>query len=54
MMEKISVTIQLMNTVLQYLSTRPYHEVHQLIEAIQKEAKAQLVPEAVEDDENSF
>jgi hypothetical protein len=42
-MEKITLQINLVNAVLQYLGTRPYSEVFQIIEAIQKEAKEQPV-----------
>jgi hypothetical protein len=41
-MEKITLPINLINGVLQYLGTRPYGEVFQIIEAIQKEAKEQI------------
>ena len=40
-MEKIQVSTNLLNAILQYLGTRPYQEVFQLIEAIQNEAKNQ-------------
>jgi len=36
----------LVNAILQYLGTRPYTEVFQIIEAIQKEAKAASEPPA--------
>jgi hypothetical protein len=44
-MEKITIQINLVNAVLQYLGTRPYGEVFQIIEAIQKEAKEQTPQE---------
>ena len=44
-MEKITLSVQLVNTIMGYLGTRPYQEVFQLVEAIQKEAKEQPVPE---------
>ena len=44
-MEKITLSTQLVNGILQYLGTRPYGEVFQIIEAIQKEAKEQTQPE---------
>ena len=44
-MEKISLSVELVNQILAYLGTRPYQEVFQLIEAIQKEAKEQPVSE---------
>jgi len=40
-MEKITLSTNLVNAILQYLGTRPYTEVFQVIEAIQKEAKEQ-------------
>lgn len=42
-MEKITLSTNLVNAVLQYLGTRPYADVFQLVEAIQKEAKQQQV-----------
>ena len=44
-MENIKFSTQLVNGILQYLGTRPYGEVFQIIEAIQKEAKEQTQPE---------
>jgi hypothetical protein len=43
-METIKLPLNLMNAVLQYLGTRPFVEVAQLIQAIQKEAAEQLPP----------
>lgn len=40
-MNDIKLSTQLVNAILQYLGTKPYQEVFQLIEAIQKEAQAQ-------------
>ena len=40
-MDQIKLSTNLVNAVLQYLGTRPYAEVFQLIETIQKEAKNQ-------------
>ena len=40
-MEKITLSTNLVNAILQYLGTRPYADVFQLVEAIQKEAKTQ-------------
>lgn len=45
-MEKISLSINLVNQVMGYLGTRPYQEVFQLIEGLQAEAKAQTPPSA--------
>jgi hypothetical protein len=44
-MEKIQVSTNLLNAILQYLGTRPYQEVFQIVEALQNEAKAQAKPE---------
>jgi hypothetical protein len=41
-MDKLIIPTSVLNQVLGYLGTRPYQEVFQLIEAIQKEAKQQL------------
>ena len=38
-MNEIKLSTNLVNAILQYLGTRPYTEVFQVIEAIQKEAK---------------
>jgi len=43
-MEDIKLPLNLVNAVLQYLGTRPFVEVAQLIQAIQKEASEQLPP----------
>jgi hypothetical protein len=43
-MEKLQISTQLLNQIMGYLGTRPYQEVFQLIEAIQKEAKEQPEP----------
>lgn len=44
-MEKITLSTNLVNAILQYLGTRPYTDVFQLVEAIQKEAKEQVIVE---------
>jgi len=41
-MQTIPLSVDLLNKVLGYLGSRPYHETFQLIDAIQSEAKAQL------------
>ena len=41
-MEKVTLSTNLVNAILQYLGTRPYADVFQFVEAIQKEAKEQL------------
>jgi hypothetical protein len=43
-MNDIKISTNLVNAILQYLGSRPYAEVFQLIEAIQKEAKEQTAP----------
>jgi len=49
-MEKITLSTNLVNAVLQFLGTRPYADVFQLVQAIQKEAKEQVV---IEEDNDS-
>jgi hypothetical protein len=39
-MEKITLSTNLVNAILQYLGSRPYAEVFQVVEAIQAEAKS--------------
>jgi hypothetical protein len=43
-MDKITVSTQLLNAILGYLGNKPYQEVYQLVEAIQKEAKQAAEP----------
>ena len=43
-MEKITLSVQTVNMIMGYLGTRPYQEVFQAIEAIQKEVSAQQTP----------
>ena len=43
-MEKLNLSIQLVNQIMGYLGTRPYHEVFQLVDALQKEAQANTNP----------
>jgi hypothetical protein len=45
-METLQISTKLMNGVIGYLGTRPYQEVHQLIQAIQTEATNQPKPDA--------
>jgi hypothetical protein len=45
-MDNITVSTQLLNAILGYLGARPYQEVFQLVEAIQKEAKEAIEPKA--------
>jgi hypothetical protein len=45
--QTINLTLPLVNGVLQYLGTRPYSEVFQLVQAIQEQAAPQVKqPEA--------
>jgi hypothetical protein len=46
MNNKITVSTQLLNAILGYLGNKPYQEVFQLVEAIQKEAKEAATPAA--------
>jgi len=39
--EKITLTVQLVNQIMGYLGTRPYQEVFQIINGLQDEAKSQ-------------
>ena len=45
MNDKLSLSVNLVNAMLAYLGTKPYQEVFQLIDAIQKEAKPAKEPE---------
>ena len=40
-MEKITLSTTLVNNIMAYLGTRPFQEVFQLIQEVQKEAQAQ-------------
>ena len=40
-MNEIKLSTNLVNAILQYLGSRPYADVFQLVDAIQKEAKEQ-------------
>ena len=47
--QKIELTLNLVNGVLQYLATRPYQESAQLIQAIQEQAIPQMpMPESAQ------
>jgi hypothetical protein len=41
MTDKLTLSVNLINAVLAYLGSKPYQEVFQLVEALQKEAKEQ-------------
>ena len=47
-MEKITLSVDLINKVLGYLGSRPYQEVFQMVDALQKEAQNQPKEEALE------
>lgn len=40
--QKIELSLNLVNGILQYLGTRPYQETYQLIQAIQEQAIPQM------------
>ena len=40
--QTITLTVPLLNGVMQYLGTRPYSEVFQLVQAIQEQAAPQV------------
>lgn len=42
MLKHLTLSTDLVNAVLQYLGTRPFQEVHQMIAAIQSEATPQI------------
>ena len=44
MNEKIAISTPLLNAILGYLGSKPYQEVFQLVEAVQKEAKEATAP----------
>lgn len=46
-MDSLIISTTLLNQIIGYLGTRPYQEVHQLISALQEEAKNQ--PKAPEE-----
>ena len=46
-MEQITLSVQTVNMIMGYIGTKPYQEVFQIIETIQKEVNAQQ-PEKVE------
>jgi hypothetical protein len=45
MPKHLALSTDLVNVVLQYLGTRPFQEVHQIINAIQSEASTQMKEE---------
>ena len=50
--EEVKVSLQLVNGILQYLGTRPYGEVFQIVNAIHGEVQPQIpMPEVAKTDE---
>ena len=49
-MEKITLSTQLVNAILQYLGTQPYAQVANIITGIQQEAQVQAPPAEVVND----
>ena len=47
-MKELTLPIELANAILQYLGTRPYQEVAQLIAGMQQAAQAQPATDAAE------
>ena len=45
-MEKIALSTELVNGILQYLGSQPFVQVAQLINAIQAQAQGQVPPQA--------
>ena len=45
-MEKVTLSTQLVNGLLQYLGNKPYAEVANLIAALQQEAQASIAAQA--------
>ena len=50
-MKELTLPIELANAILQYLGTRPYQEVAQLIAEMQKAAQASVKPDEAKPDE---
>lgn len=48
-MNKITISVDVLNQVMGYLGTRPYQEVFQFITALQAEASGQITAPIVED-----
>jgi hypothetical protein len=52
MNEDVKISLQLVNGILQYLGTRPYGEVFQIVNAIHAEVQPQIpMPEMAKTDE---
>ena len=48
-MEKLTLSTQLVNGILQYLGNQPYAAVANLIQGIQQEAQGQVPPAPIEE-----
>ena len=48
-MNKITISVQILNQVMGYLGTRPYQEVFQFITALQAEASGQIIDPVAQD-----
>jgi hypothetical protein len=48
-METVNLSTELVNAILQYMASRPYGEVFQLVAAIQAQAVVQAHPQAFEE-----
>jgi hypothetical protein len=44
MPDKITLSMDLVNQIMGYLSTKPFAEVYQLIQAVQQETQDQISP----------
>ena len=52
MNDEVKISLQLVNGILQYLGTRPYGEVFQIVNAIHGEVQPQIpMPEVAKTDE---
>jgi hypothetical protein len=52
MNEEVKVSLQLVNGILQYLGTKPYGEVFQIVNAVHAEVQPQIpMPEMAKTDE---
>jgi hypothetical protein len=49
-MQEVKLSVQTLNMVMGYLGTKPYQEVFQIIEAVQKEVAAQQTAPATQQD----
>jgi hypothetical protein len=45
-MQNITLPVELVNAILQYMGSRPYGEVFQFVAAIQEQAAQQTTPQA--------